>query len=426
MGSQNKFAGTGAYVLAPMVNSFVTWVLQQAIQSGKKRLYFLARDGYFMYHVAKIYVEKLGLPLECRYVSCSRYSLRIPMYQLDIDDALDYICRDSIDANFTRLLNRAGLTPQEQQEVLEAIGQSGNGQEPISYAHLGQIREVLRGCPIFMKYMLRHSQEAMPALQGYLRQEGFLDGAADAIVDSGWVGSMQKTLNQMLAAMGRRQPLEGYYWGLYELPQGVRRETYHCYYFSPEGQLAEKVNFNNNLFETVFSAPHGMTLRYEMNGARYVPVYDAISAEKKADMAKLEEVLLRYTRNAAEVLDRLEDIDCQKEKKAMKKLLKLFMRNPTKDEAEVYGGLVFCDDVLEYGDRQLAAVMNEKELSDNHVVNKILVMLGIRKKDIKESAWYEGSVIRCAKRPTYHMVQYGIYKYLLYIRQMYIWRRNHA
>ena len=424
--SDNKFAGAGTFVLGPMVNSFVVWVLQEAVKTGKKRLYFLARDGYFMYHVAKIYVEKLQLPIDCRYVSCSRYSLRIPMYHLDIDDAMDYICRDSIDLNFTRLLNRAGLAPEEQEEVLKAIGESGKEKDIIPYAQLPQIKEKLCRCDVFMQYMLQHSKEAMPALQGYLKQEGFLDGVADAIVDSGWVGSMQKTLNQMLDTMGRKQPLEGYYWGLYQLPAGVDRKSYHCYYFSPEGQLTRKVNFNNNLFETIFSAPHGMTLRYEEKEGQYIPVYDGVSNEKKANMQELEDVLLHYTKNAVEQRVCLEESDSQREKKAMKKLLKLFMSNPTKDEAETYGGLIFCDDVLEYGDRQLAAVMDEKELSDNHVINKVMILLGIRKKDIKESAWYEGSVIRCAKRPTYHMVQYGIYKYLLYIRQMYMWRRNHA
>lgn len=424
--SNNKFAGAGMYVLGPMINSFVIWVLQEAIKTGKKRLYFLARDGYFMYHVAKIYVEKMQLPIVCKYVSCSRYSLRIPMYHLDVEDAMDYICRDSIDLDFTRLLNRAGLTSEEQKEVLEALGKSGKEKTPIPYAQLPQIKEKLRHCEIFMQYMLRHSKEAMPALQGYLKQEGFLDGVADAIVDSGWVGSMQKTLNQMLDTMGRKQPLEGYYWGLYQLPAGVDRKSYHCYYFSPEGQLTRKVNFNNNVFETIFSAPHGMTLRYQEKDGKFMPVYDVISSEKNENMGQLESVLLDYTENAVKQRTHLEESNSQKAKKAMKKLLKLFMSNPTKEEAEIYGGLVFCDDVLEYGDRQLAAVMDEKELSDNHVVNKVMVLLGIRKKDIKESAWYEGSVIRCAKRPTYHMVQYEIYKYLLYIRQMYMWRRNRA
>ena len=40
------------YVLAPCIDSFVLWVLQEAMKKGIQRLYFLARDGYFMYKSA--------------------------------------------------------------------------------------------------------------------------------------------------------------------------------------------------------------------------------------------------------------------------------------------------------------------------------------------------------------------------------------
>ena len=79
------------YVLAPALNGFVAWVLTESMKQGIKRLYFLARDGYFMYQTAKFYVEELGLPIECKYLYCSRYSIRVPNYHLDIEKALDYI-----------------------------------------------------------------------------------------------------------------------------------------------------------------------------------------------------------------------------------------------------------------------------------------------------------------------------------------------
>lgn len=417
---------TCAYVLGPMLNAFIIWVLQNALRAGKKRLYFLARDGYLMYQTAEIYVRRLNLPIECRYLSCSRYSLRIPMFRLDMEDAMEYICRDSIGVNLSRILGRAGLTEDEQEEVLKDIGEEGHGNESIPYVRLAEVKEKLWHCEVFMEYMLRHSKEAAPGLTGYLAQEGLLDGEEDFLVDSGWVGSMQKTLNQVLENMGRKKPLEGFYWGIYELPPGVKREEYHCYYFGPEGQLGEKVNFNNNLFETIFSAPHGMTLGYEKRGEQYVPIYAPVSSDRKKYMEKLSRRLEEYTRRAAEQIMDLDDADTDSEKKTMKKILTLFMGRPTRGEAEAYGSLGFCDDVLEYADRPLAEEMDEKDLRDNHVINKILVMLGIRKKEIRESAWYEGSAVRFGKRPGYHLIQYGLYKYLLYIRQMYMWRKSNV
>ena len=46
---------TKIYLLtfAPALISYVSWVLKEAVQSKKKRLYFLSRDGYQMYLIAK-------------------------------------------------------------------------------------------------------------------------------------------------------------------------------------------------------------------------------------------------------------------------------------------------------------------------------------------------------------------------------------
>ena len=134
------FAAVGACVLGPALSAFVRWVLAEAVRTGKKRLYFLARDGYFMYQAARVYVQKLDLPVECRYLSCSRYSLRLPMYHLNLEEALDYICRDSIDADYTKLLNRAGLTAQEQTQVLKALGMEENPGTKIRYAQSGYFK----------------------------------------------------------------------------------------------------------------------------------------------------------------------------------------------------------------------------------------------------------------------------------------------
>ena len=87
------------------------------------------------------------------------------------------------------------------------------------------------------------------------------------------MGSIQQTLGELLRRLGRTKKLEGYYWGLYDLPRQAGREEYHSYYFGPEGNLKEKIWFNNSLFEAVYTAPHGMTLGYEETGGKYLPIY---------------------------------------------------------------------------------------------------------------------------------------------------------
>ncbi len=406
-------------VLAPALDSFVLWVLKKAQQDGIKRLYFLARDGYFMYRCARIYCAAMKLPVECRYLSCSRYSVRIPVFHLNMEDALDYICRGGIDVTIEKILSRSGIGEEEKAKVIREIFQAEEDQGVLPYARLGEIREKLRNCGRFMENTYENSRKAYPCLQGYLRQEGLMDPVKAALVDSGWVGSMQKTLNLVLVYMGRQEKLTGYYWGLYELPQGAARKDYFCYAFSPEKGLREKVYFSNCLFETIFSAPHGMTMGYRQEKGKWVPVYAQIDPQRAAFMKKLEQGFVSFTKRAAKQGRKLSEIRTVEYKKTAKQVLELFMGKPTRMEAETFGILEFSDDVLDFERQQIAEPLSGKEIRANHVWNKALTMLGIRHGHIKESAWYEGSVARYGRWKAYHLFQYRLYKYLLYMRKKY-------
>lgn len=410
---------TGSYVLAPALNSFVIWILQDAVKRGIQRLYFLARDGYFMYHTAEIFCRRFRLPVECRYLYCSRYSLRIPMYHLNMDGAMGYICRGGIDVTMQKILKRSGISEEEQEKVLEILNFPFAATQSIPYAKLPEIRKKLEECQYFMTCVYRRSREALPGLRGYLSQEGLLDETPAAIVDSGWIGSTQKNLNQLLSHFGQKRLLEGYYWGLYELPADVKSEQYHCYYFHSKRTLREKVYFSNCLFETIYSAPHGMTLGYAHSDGKYEPVYAPYDENRKDFMESLEQLFMDYTTRLAGHMESIDEADCTKDRRVIKKLLELFMGRPTPEEAELFGSLEFSDDVLEDEKQQVAIRLNETELKANHVLNKALVMLGIKQEYIRESAWYEGSAVRHGKHVRWHLNGYRAYKYLLYLRQMY-------
>lgn len=429
-------------VLAPALSSFVLWVLQEAERKEIRRLYFLARDGYFMYRCAVILCEQLGLDIDCRYLYCSRYSLRVPFYHLNRQDAMEYICRGGIDVTRRKIIERSGIDRKKQQEILSILDYSEIADEVVPYPMLKKIRRELEQCESFQEAVAENSRQEMPRLKQYLIQEGLLEKTSYALVDSGWVGSMQKTLGDILRYLGYTAELRGYYWGLYELPAGVRKENYHCYYFSPGRGLREKVYFSNCLFEAIFSAPHGMTVGYRTEGERMVPVLEAFSEERKAFLKKTEHYLMQYAEGLGNAL-RQEQYPKQQEaspfkrrKKSgrrsstkrdlriVKKLIAAFMGHPTREEAGVYGKLRFSDDIMDDAKKQVAEPLDADELKANHVVNKALNMLGIRHDYIKESAWYEGSAALYGVDVRKHQRQYAMYKRLLYIRQSYLKKRK--
>lgn len=109
---QLKNSYSGMFYLAvfvPALIGFVEWVLDNAVKAGKNRVYFLSRDGWQMYLTASRMAKSRRLPIECRYLNVSRYSMKLPGYHMDIDKSIDSICVGGIDVTAGRILRRAAL-----------------------------------------------------------------------------------------------------------------------------------------------------------------------------------------------------------------------------------------------------------------------------------------------------------------------------
>ena len=417
MKKEDVFHKTSREILAPALNGYVLWILRKAQRSGIRRLYFLARDGYLMYRCARIYVERFQLPIECRYLCCSRYSLRLPLYHRDIEAALDYICRSGTEVTLDKILDRSGIPEKEKEITLRLLGMTEQRKEPVPYPCLQEIRQKLEGCPFFLKAMEINSREKLPGLLGYLEQEGLMEESSMALADSGWIGSMQKEICHALRILGKKENLTGYYWGLYELPEGVKREDYHCYYFSPEAGLKKKVYFSNSLFESIFSAPHGMTTGYEKVHGRWRPIFAQTDEERRGFLEEMEKILLEYGKKQATSMRSMGDFHVNRSRQEAEKALGRFMGKPKFQEAQIFGNQPFSDDIFDTRDQTAAGRMTEEELKANHIWRKVWKMSGLRSGYVKESPWYEGSAVLYGKRPGYHIFMYHLYKYLLYLKK---------
>lgn len=408
---------TTSHILTPAVYCFTGWVLRRAQRQGIRRLYFLARDGYQFYQCADLLCEAWKLPLECRYLECSRYSLRIPMFARMGEEALDYICLGGMDVTFRKVMQRAGIQQQDAVRVGDMLGFGDKMDRPMSYRQVQSLKGILKDCSFFMERMQEISRQAYPLAEAYLRQEGLFDGEEYAIVDSGWTGSMQKVLQQMLAAGGCTKQLRGFYWGLYELPEGVDPDCYDAYYFQVHGDYRRKVYFSNCLFESIFSAPHGMTVSYRKKGDRMESCYDREEGSNNSRIRQQTGMLLSCAREAANALKDWPEEKYLRASDTIYKLLRSFMGHPGREEAQWYGSYQFSDDVLEETQQSVAADLSKKELRENHVLHKFLKMYGLKKGAVRESAWYEASAVLGEGNSFWHQKQYQWYKYLIYIRK---------
>lgn len=343
-------------VMGPALAEFTRWLLLNTVQERIERLYFLARDGWWMREAAQIFCAEYGLPIECRYLSCSRHALRLPLFHRDHAASLDRLCAPGPASTPDRLLARAGLTPEERSAVLRELALPLRADAPIPRADMPQFRAALGRSTAFLTLADRHSLRALPALTGYLEQEGLAAGKHDAVVDSGWIGTLQQSLTDACALIGREERVTGFYFGLYEVPRAARRADYRCYYFSPEGGLREKAHFSNNLFEAVMTAPHGTTTHYAHAGVACIPVYAPMAETHRIRILQCGELMMRYIRSLAHTMGRDEFFraDFSAHRRTVRRLLQAWMDTPTHGEAVYFGTLPFSDDVLPGADRELA------------------------------------------------------------------------
>ena len=395
-------------VLAPVLVSFVEWVLTEAQKRRIKRLYFLARDGYQMYIAARYICEKKKIPIECRYLYASRYAWRMPQFAFLGEKSLDMICCGGIDVTFQKVMKRGGLTEEESLEIAEELGFLDKYKEVLSYSAVLQLKEPLKKNVKFLNYVYEHSKKSYQTTIAYLKQEGVFETIPYALVDSGWTGSLQQTLTQLLRCAGCEKKLEGFYFGLYELPSKVEKSAYHAYFFSPGFEMKRKVYFSNCLYEVVYSAPHGMTVGYAWEQGNYGPIfysrYNLNQGYMEREAIWLKSFLQYYQGHKSN-------------KKLCYQLLKKMMGQPTKEEVELYGNLLFSDDVTEEQLQCVAESFTKAEIKNHYVWNRILIMLGLKKQMLKDSAWLEGSIVMVEEGNKWKLLHVRWYKYLIYLRK---------
>ena len=236
------------HIWAPAITDYVEWVLEKAVRSGKKRLYFLARDGWMMYHAAQRIIDKRMLDIEISYLKVSRYAIRSAQYYLLGEKSLDLICIGGIDVTFERIMKRALLTDEEARHVARIAGYEDRYDTVLNYRQIQELKQQLKDVKILFKYIEQHSKINYENAVGYLRQEGLMEDKPYALVDSGWIGTLQMSIQYLLATdTGQERRIYGYYYGLYDVPKDAEGGQYESYYFGKKS-VWKKVYFSNCLF----------------------------------------------------------------------------------------------------------------------------------------------------------------------------------
>lgn len=407
---------------APMIYLYVSWVLEEARKRQIKRLYFLARDGQIFYEIARIICKERNLDIECRYLYCSRIAWRVPQYFLLKEKCLDYICQRSMNLTIKKMLDRILFSEKEMQEACKYLDIEQLQLEcSLDFAEVKALQYKMASSKPFMNMVYDISKREYECAKRYLEQEGMLDKEKKALVDTGWVGSMQQSLKMLVESITHEEyDIYGFYFGMFRTPE-IDKERYYPYYFSANGDLQRKASFNNNLLECMCGSDDGMTLCYREEHGRMQPVFSTSKNlnQEKWNIKKNHDIVCKFTEYML-LNSQAEPIPKEAACKIIQKLTNMFMVHPSTAEAELYGNYLFSDDVTEKGVIELAPKLETKELFGEDFIPKIykrLFVKDIRKRQTK-SFWIEGSIERSYtsfkgwhrfNAWLWHLLQYAVY-----------------
>ena len=284
-----------ADLIAPLYVAFVYHVLRDAVSRGIRSLFFLARDGYILYRIAKeLEGEFPGLRMKYLYVS--RSSLYLPGLPAITPDSLLSLRKTMFGFTDETELDILGnfITSETWHEV-ECVMRSGSGS--------GKGEELFAN-PEVLAILSRYHDTQRDLILRYFIQEGLADPIhKTVVVDIRGTRSCQQAINAILRHGGFR-PAEGYYLEVVDERKPIQEAgDYHALYYAERMRLSSSLRYISDelgsILEQYFSvSPHKRTIAYLEDDGRVRPVFE--NGEKEGDTRDLmtchEETVALFTR----------------------------------------------------------------------------------------------------------------------------------
>ena len=378
-------------VTAPVLISYVLWVLNDAISKNIERLYFLARDGYIMYEIANRLIKHYKLPIESRYLYCSRLALRKSLFLIKPNLALEMIFQSANLVTPNIIMSRMGLSDEDKKLFIDILGKDYVLDEPLNTKDLLLLKDRTSKNEELLNVLSYNAGMMFENTIGYFSEQGLLENNDFALVDSGWTGSIQKSIRLIIQKHTQNNPnIRGYYFGITS-PVSSEDGEYNSFYIGKGTSILREIYFNNNLFECLCSANHGMTTGYEKNGSEFLATFNEHVMNEKTKLQTdtvVSFVNLFCQHNIAYISQDFENLE-----RMVYKLLKNFMHYPSYEEAKAYGAIKFSDDSTENYLESLSHPLTCDDVKHYMIINRILRK--VKKSSVynlSDSMWIRGSI----------------------------------
>lgn len=342
-----------ASVAAPILTAYVIWILQRARAKQLARIYFLARDGEILLQIAQEIAPRIYPEVELRYLYVSRQALRMPGLTTINRAFWEWMFDDTTIFTIEALLARMCVERETARPILEPLGYPYEmWQRNLSTQERKVLRSRLEQHEPLHKLVLKIAEQKREVLKAYLEQEKMLDGKAFGLVDVGWRGSLQISLENVFEIFGTRMPV-GFYFAL-DRPTGglIHKGEVLAFFFNLNNStgLRNDIDYRYVSAMEVFCAGcEGTTLDYALQADNSViPVLKHVKNQPALDwgLKGFQKSVLSFVRHL--VARSTAEIDFSISPKLLREALDevflTFNNAPTQEEAEAFRDCPFFDD----------------------------------------------------------------------------------
>lgn len=259
---KNQAWMVGSSSVAPILVTYVQWILECAKKQKITRLYFIARDGYILQRIADELIRLDGYDIRTKYIYGSRKAWRMPGFSGGVEELRNIIALADFKNSFTleKLAHILGIEISELKKFLSARYQQSEKDKEVLFCDL------IRLCynETFRKYLLSAYKGKKELAQRYLFQEMDLGDEQWAFVELHGTGFTTGGLCNLL---------KPHYTG-----------KVRAFYLSMDrvGLCGDSIVYNllslqssyKHMVELFCRAPHGQNIGYEFKTDRVVPILE--------------------------------------------------------------------------------------------------------------------------------------------------------
>jgi len=262
--NKSEYFNVGYEILGILLYGYSKWLIENLKKNNIEKVFFLAREGSLLKKAFDIINDS---NIKSEYLYISRRSVRPAL--LENIETLQDLCeiiniKETTDVR--KFIKDIGLDYRQYEKTFNKF----NYNLETKVKSINNLEEIFETLKNDIKNNARKEKEN---ILGYLKQKSFSNHIA--ISDVGWAGTMQKSL----CTIFNEYKIKGFYIATTNELKDIEKYGFlHNY---------DEIRPFVHLFENLFLAQHGTTLKYELKNEKYEPVLDIYEySEKEAEIFK--------------------------------------------------------------------------------------------------------------------------------------------